>query len=403
MNALDVLRARGFVQQETGEAELRAILDAGPVVFYIGFDPTADSLHAGHLLQVQLMAWLQRLGHHAIAVVGGGTAQIPDPTGKTELRAFLDQEQLDRNVAGIRRQIERFLDLDGVRGRLVDNAEWLMPLQYIPFLRDIGRHFSVNRMLTSEAYKIRMERGLSFIEFNYQILQAYDFLELYRRYGCVLQAGGDDQWGNILAGVDLIRRCEGAHAHAFTTPLITTSTGAKMGKTAGGAVWLDAARTSPFDWFQYWLNVDDRDVGRFLRLYTFLPLEECARLEGLPGAEIREAKRALARELTVRVHGEAAADEAERAAAAMVAGAASADLPTWRVDPSSDSARLVVVLADAGLAKSRSEARRLVEGGGVTVDGAKIVDVDMNLGPAIATGPVVVRVGRKRAVQVTAV
>ncbi len=400
MNAFDLLRARGFIQQDTGEEKLRAAFDAGPVVFYIGFDPTADSLHAGHLLQVQLMAWLQQLGHVAIAVVGGGTAAIPDPTGKTELRAFLDSRQLSDNTQGLRRQIERFLVLDGERGHLVDNAEWLMKLQYIPFLRDIGKHFSVNKMLTSEAYKIRLERGLSFIEFNYQILQAFDFLELFRRYRCTLQCGGDDQWGNILAGVDLVRRCEATEVYAFTTPLITTATGAKMGKTAGGAVWLDPARTSVFDWFQYWLNVDDRDVGRFLRLYTFLPLVECQRLEALPGADIREAKRVLARELTVRVHGAAAAAEAERAAEAMVSGLASADLPTHAVDRNSDAARLLVVLAESGLAKSRSDARRLVEGGGVTVDGTRVDDPDLHLGTALAAGPVVVRVGRKRAVQV---
>ncbi len=401
MDVFERLVARGFVQQTTGADELRAALAAGPVTFYIGFDPTADSLHAGSLVQILVMRWLQQAGHRAIALVGGGTAQVGDPSGKTELRQMLTQEQLDHNTAGIAGQLGRFLVLDGERGRLVDNAEWLMQLRYIPFLRDIGRQFSVNKMLSAEAYKQRLERGLSFIEFNYQILQAYDFLELHRRHACTLQIGGDDQWGNILAGVDLVRRCEQAHTHAMTTPLITTASGAKMGKTAQGAVWLDAARTSPFDWYQYWLNVEDRDVGRFLKLYTWLEIDECERLAALPGAEVREAKRVLAFETTAMVHGREAAEEAEKAARAMVAGEASDDLPTIEIaDHAGDDGRLAVVLAAAGIAKSRSEARRLIQGGGVTVDNEKVTDTDLHLGAALVAGPVVVRVGKKRAVRV---
>ncbi len=401
MDVFERLVARGFVQQSTGAAELRAALAAGPVTFYIGFDPTADSLHAGSLVQILVMRWLQQAGHRAIALVGGGTAQVGDPSGKTELRQMLTQEQLDHNSAAIAAQLGRFLVLDGERGQLADNADWLMKLAYIPFLRDIGRHFSVNKMLSAEAYRQRLERGLSFIEFNYQILQAYDFLELHRRHGCTLQIGGDDQWGNILAGVDLVRRCESAGTHAMTTPLITTASGAKMGKTASGAVWLDAARTSPFDWYQYWLNVEDRDVGRFLKLYTWLEIDECDRLGSLPGAEIREAKRILAFETTSMVHGREAAEQAEKAARAMVANEASEDLPTIELtDATGDDGRLAVVLVTAGIAKSRSEARRLIQGGGVTVDNEKIADVDHHVGAALQAGPVIVRVGKKRAVRV---
>jgi tyrosyl-tRNA synthetase len=404
MDVWETLAARGFVQQTTGEDELRSALGAGPVTYYVGFDPTADSLHVGHLLQVITMGWLQRAGHRAIAVVGGGTAMVGDPTGRTELRTMLDESTIAANTRAIQRQLERFLVIDGVQGRIVDNAEWLMELRYIPFLRDIGRHFSVNRMLAAEAYKIRLEKGLSFIEFNYQLLQAYDFLELYRRYACTLQIGGDDQWGNILAGADLIRRVEQVPAHAMTTPLLLTATGEKMGKTAKGALWLDADKTPPFDFYQYWLNVDDRDVGRLLRLFTQLPLDETARLERLEGADIREAKRTLARELTTTVHGAEATSTADAAARAMVAGDASETLPTHAIaaDAAATGIKLFAVLADSGLAKSRSEGRRLIEGGGVRVGHDKVSDPEAVVTVAmIGTDGLVVRVGKKRAVRVT--
>ena len=286
MNPFDILRERGLIQQCTGEAEVRAAFDAGPVTFYAGFDPTSDSMHIGHLLPVMAMAWLQRAGHRPIAVVGGGTAMVGDPSGKTELRQMLSEDDIRANSEALQEQLSRFLVLDGEKGLMVNNAEWLMQLQYIPFLREVGRHFSVNRMLAMDAYKQRLERksGLSFIEFNYQLLQAYDFLALYRTHGCTLQMGGDDQWGNILAGTDLIRRMEQGEAWGLTFPLITTASGAKMGKTAAGAVWLDANRLAPFDYFQHWLNVADTDVGRFLRLYTFLPINEVQKLEALQGA-----------------------------------------------------------------------------------------------------------------------
>lgn len=400
MDAFETLEARGFVQQCTDPNRVRAALNEGRVTYYVGFDPTADSLHVGHLLQAMAMSWLQRAGHRPIAVVGGGTAMVGDPSGKSELRQMLSEEDVRTNALALKRQLERFVVLDGERGLMVDNADWLLELKYIPFLREIGRHFSVNRMLSMEAYKLRLERGLSFIEFNYQLLQAYDFLELNRRHGCTLELGGDDQWGNILAGADLVRRMEQREAFGLTTPLITTASGEKMGKTAAGALWLDPARTPPFDFFQYWLNVDDRDVGRFLRLYTFLPLDRIASLDALEGAEIREAKRVLAREVTTLVHGADAAEHAEAAAAAMVEGTAAADLPTHTIT-SDEETKLVVALAESGLCKSRGEARRLIAGGGVRVNNEKVDDVEYDLSPAdLADGGAVLRAGKKRAVRI---
>ncbi len=396
MGPLEVLQARGFVQQCSHPDEVRRALETGPVTFYVGFDPTAESLHAGSLLQIMLMANLQRMGHRVLALVGGGTARVGDPSGRSELRQMLSDEDIARNSAGLRRQLSSFLTLDGDRGLLVDNADWLMKLEYIPFLRDIGRQFSVNRMLAAEAYKIRLEKGLSFIEFNYQILQAYDFLQLHDRQGCTLQIGGDDQWGNILAGVDLVRRMRSAEVWGLTTPLLLTASGEKMGKTAGGAVWLAPERFAPFDYWQFWYNVDDRDVGRFLRLYTFLPLDEVARLEALRGAELRDAKRVLANQATTLLHGADAARAAEAGANAMVGAAAASDLPAVALP---GPTRLPDALVLAGLAASKSEARRLVDGGGVSLDGGKVEDAETLLAPS-ADGHVV-RVGKKRAVRFT--
>lgn len=396
MGPLEVLEARGFVQQVSHPDEVRRALANERVTFYIGFDPTADSLHVGHLVQVMLMGWLQRLGHRAIALVGGGTSRVGDPSGRTDMRQMLTDEQIAANSEVFRRQLSSFLTLDGDQGLLVDNADWLLHLQYIPFLRDIGRHFSVNRMIAAEAYKMRLERGLSFIEFNYQILQAYDFLELHRRHGCRLQVGGDDQWGNIVAGIDLVRRVAGDEVWGVTTPLLTTATGAKMGKTAAGAVWLSADRLSPFDYWQFWYNTDDRDVGRFLRLFTFLPLEQIAALEALRGADIREAKRVLATEATTLAHGAEAARHAEAGARAMVGATAAEDLPTVALP---GPTRLPDALVAAGLAKSKSEARRLVQGGGVSIDGGRVDDPEVEVAP-IGAG-LVVRIGKKRAVRFT--
>ena len=397
MNAYEVLQQRGFLKQCTHPDEVRKSLGEGSVTFYVGFDPTSASLHVGSLLQIMAMAWMQRLGHRVLALVGGGTARVGDPSGKTELRQMLTDEAIAEHSDGIRNQLSHFLDFDGGNGELVDNADWLLQLQYIPFLRDIGRQFSVNRMLAAEAYKQRLERGLSFIEFNYQILQAYDFLELHRRYGCTLQIGGDDQWGNIVAGVDLVRRMESAAVSGLTTPLITTAEGKKMGKTAAGAVWLDADRLAPFDYWQFWYNVHDADVGRFLRLYTFLEEEEIQRLEALQGAEIREAKKVLATQATTLLHGEEAAAAAVEGAAAMQQGTGSEALPTHVM---SGDKRLVVAIADAGLAKSRGEARRLIAQGAVKIDGERVDDAEFTIDPP--DGGLVVRVGKKRAVRVLA-
>ena len=397
MQALNTLTERGFVQQQTHPEELGKRLGEGPITYYVGVDPTADSMHVGHLLPVMAMSWLQRDGHKPIAVVGGGTAMVGDPSGKTELRKMLTREDVDRNATALKNQLSRFLEFGEGEGRLVDNAEWLLELNYIDFLRDIGREFSVNRMLSMEAYKQRMERGLSFIEFNYQLLQSFDFLELNRRYGCELQMGGDDQWGNIVAGIDLVRRKESRQVYGLTQPLILTSTGQKMGKTAGGAVWLDPDKLKPFDYYQYWLNIPDADVGRMLKLYTFLPLEQIAELEALTGKDVRQAKAVLARTTTALVHGEEEAAKAERGAAAMVSGAAAADMPTHAL---AADAQLIAVLQEAGMTKSNGEGRRLIKGGGVKLDGEKVTDQELVLSLADIGDGVVVRLGKKRALRV---
>ena len=377
-DTLQLLRERGFVQQISDEAALTALLARGPVTFYAGFDPTASSLHVGSMIPLVAMAHLARAGHRPIAVLGGGTAMVGDPSGRTELRQMLTVDAIRENRKAIEPQVRRFVADAGDQAIVVDNADWLAPLNYLTFLRDIGRHFSVNRMLAAEAYKMRMEKGLSFIEFNYQILQAYDYLVLYRQYGCALQIGGDDQWGNILAGTDLIRRLHQAETYALTFPLITTAAGAKMGKTAAGAVWLSPERTSPFDFYQYFVNVDDRDVGRFLKLLTFLPMDEISRLEILEGAELRVAKQALAFATTAIVHGKEAAETAQNAARAAFGGGGGDLVPTHILKPEelAAGAKVVDVLAATGLAASKSAARRLIEQGGVRIGDRKIVVVD---------------------------
>ncbi len=404
MDLLDTLKARGFVADCTDEEALRALFARGPVTVYIGFDPTADSLHAGSLVQLMALAHMQRAGHRVIALVGGGTAMVGDPSGRTELRQLLSHADLERNKAGIKAQIARFIHLDGQTGIMVDNADWLLGLNYISFLREIGRHFSVNRMLAAESYKIRLEKGLSFIEFNYQVLQAYDFLELFRRYNCRLQMGGSDQWGNIVAGLDLVRRLDRAEVYGLTSPLIMTASGEKMGKTAAGAVWLDVDRLSAYDYFQYWRNVTDADVGRFLRLFTFMPLDEIEALEGLQGAALNRAKERLATEATAIVHGREAADQALAGArAAFADGTSKAEIPTLATPLPRP---IVDLLVEGGLCSSKSDARRQIKGGAVKLGPAKVqirdIAFTLTADHLEADGSVALWRGKKSTIRVTA-
>jgi tyrosyl-tRNA synthetase len=403
--AFQTLTERGFVSQATDAADIERLLAAGPVTFYIGFDPTADSLHAGSLLPLMAMAHLQRAGHRPIALLGGGTAMVGDPSGKTEMRRMLSREQIARNAEGLKQQLGRFIDLDAAL--VLDNADWLLDLNYIDFLRDIGRHFSVNRMLSFESYKIRLERGLSFLEFNYQLLQAYDFLVLHRAHGCRLQLGGDDQWGNIVAGLDLVRRVEATEVFGLTLPLLTTAGGEKMGKTAQGAIWLAAERTSPYDFYQYFRNTDDRDVERFLRFFTFLEPDAVQRLGRQQGAALNEAKEVLATEVTAIVHGRDAADKARRAARSAFGGAGdgAADIPTTRLPAERLRAGMLAIdlFAEVGLVKSKSEARRLIKQGGARVGGQRVVDFEHRIGlDDLDGGAVLLRAGKKRVHRVVA-
>jgi tyrosyl-tRNA synthetase len=413
-NVYDELKERGFVAQVSDEDAVRKMLGAEKVTFYIGFDTTATSLHAGSLVPIMAMVHLRRAGHRAIAVVGSGTTMVGDPSGKSEMRQMLDEATIRAQGQAILIQLARYLHFDGQNAIAVDNADWLMPLQYIPFLRDIGRHFSVNRMLAAEAYKLRLEKGLSFIEFNYQILQAYDYLTLFRKYHCTLQMGGDDQWGNILAGVDLIRRIEGGTAEALTFPLLTTASGAKMGKTAQGAVWLDGSLLSPYEFYQYWVDCDDRDVGRFLRLFTLLPLDEIRRLDALKDSGINEAKRILAFEATKITHGELEAEKARQAAAAAFGGktvvisgvegtSSPGDvtvLPTTAVPRSRFEVGIspAGLFTEVGLTPSRREAKRMIEQGGLYVNDERIDSVERlltvkDLGP---DGGLLLKAGKKK-------
>ena len=401
-NVYDELKARGFIAQVSHEEAVRKMLGQGRVTFYIGYDCTATSLHAGSLVPIMAMAHLRRAGHRAIALIGAGTTMVGDPSGKTEMRPMLSEETIRGFGVSIQAQLDRYLNFDGQGALVLNNADWLLELNYVGFLRDVGRHFSVNRMLAAEAYKMRMEKGLSFIEFNYQLLQAYDFLHLFRTEKCTLQMGGDDQWGNILAGVDLIRRVAGAEVEAMTFPLLTTSGGAKMGKTAQGAVWLDADLCSPYDFYQYWVDCDDRDVGRFLRVYTFVPLDEIARLEKLAGSEINEAKRVLAFEATKLLHGEAAALEARAAAGAAFGAAAGKDLqslpttafPREKLEAGVPAAELFTLV---GLTASRGEAKRMIQQGGLYVNDERIASIERLL-TAADLGPdgMILKAGKKK-------
>jgi tyrosyl-tRNA synthetase len=403
---LDTLRERGFVEQVTEpEGEVRALL-AAPASAYIGFDPTAASLHVGSLVPIMSLVHLQRAGHRPVVLVGGGTGLVGDPSGKTELRRVMTRDEVAANADALRAQLGRFVDFDGGRAKLVNNADWLVPLNYLEFLRDVGRQFSVNRMLAAEAYRTRYEspEGLNFLEFNYMLLQAYDFLHLFRAEGCRLQMGGSDQWGNIVAGVDLVRRLAGGEAYGITFPLITTASGAKMGKTAAGAVWLDPARTSPYDYYQFWVNTDDRDVRRFLALFTLLPMEEVRAVAAAEGADLREAKRRLAFEATSLAHGGEEARKAEAAAAALFGGGALPagalrDAPTFELAATELAAGVEAfdLFHRAGLAKSRGEARRLIEGGGAYVGGRQLAAFNERVTAADAgEGGVLLRAGKKK-------
>lgn len=401
-NALDVLRERGFVKDISDEAGLRATLEH-PTTFYIGYDPTARSFHAGNLLTIMAMAWMQRLGHRPIALVGGGTGLVGDPTGKTVSRRILSYEQIEENARGLRSQFARYVDFSGGRALMLNNADWLRKLSYIEFLRDIGVHFSVNQMLSTETYrtKYESEAGLNFLEFNYALLQAYDFLHLYRTHGCVLQMGGSDQWANSLAGADLIRRVEGGQAYVLVFPLLETASGAKMGKTEAGSVWLDAGQTSPYEFYQYWINTEDPDVEMFLALFTFLPMEEVLALGKLQGADIRKAKEVLAFETTRITHGEEAAREARAASRALFGGGEGAleSVPTSRLSRVELEAGIPVsaLLATTGLASSRGEARRLIQQGGAYLNGRRIDNVEQVITQDdVSDGALFLRAGKKR-------
>ncbi|MDO5377155.1 MAG: tyrosine--tRNA ligase [Clostridia bacterium] len=382
-HVLDILKERGFIAQMTFEEELYKQLEQ-PTTFYVGFDPTADSLHIGHYIPIMAMAHMQRAGHRPIALMGGGTAMIGDPSGKTDMRKMMTVETIDSNVAHIKQQMSRFLDFSEGKAIIANNGDWLRHLNFIEFMRDIGSMFSVNKMLTADCYKARMatDNGLSFLEFTYMLMQSYDFLELFHRYGCRLQMGGNDQWSNILGGADLIRRKEQTGAFACTFQLLLTHDGRKMGKTEKGALWLDPSKTSPYDFYQYWRNVDDQDVKKCLGLLTFLPMDEVNRLGALEGSAINEAKKVLAYEVTKLVHGEEEAVKAQEAAASLFGGAAlGGSIPTTvitREDLARD-ARVTTMLALTKLAASNSAARRLVEGGGVSVGDTKITDVNATL------------------------
>ncbi|HIQ83981.1 MAG TPA: tyrosine--tRNA ligase [Candidatus Pullichristensenella stercorigallinarum] len=402
MNALDILKERGFIAQVTFEDELYKAFDEGMVTFYTGFDPTADSLHIGHYIPIMAMAHLQRAGHRPIALMGGGTGMIGDPSGKSDLRKMMTVETVDHNVSCIKKQMAKFLDFDSGRENaaiIANNADWLRGLNYIDFLREVGSLFSVNRMLTAECYKQRMEKGLTFLEFNYMIMQSYDFLELFKRYGCILQAGGDDQWSNMLSGADLIRRKEQKPAFALTFKLLLTSDGRKMGKTEKGALWLDPNRTSPYEFYQYWRNVDDADVEKCLALLTFLPMDEVRRLGALKDAAINEAKRVLAYEVTKLIHGEGEAIKARDAAEALFGGGAlGGSVPTTSLtrEELAEESRLVALLARAGLCKSNGEVRKAIQQGGVSVNDEKVTDVDFRFTPEMLKGEgALVRKGKK--------
>ncbi len=400
MQVYEELKARGLLAQVTDEVEIRELVNTGKAVFYIGFDPTADSLHVGHFMALCLMKRMQMAGNKPIALIGGGTGMVGDPSGRTDMRQMMTPEMIAHNCECFKKQMSRFIDFSNDQALLVNNADWLLNLNYVEFLRDVGPHFSVNRMLAAECYRQRMERGLSFLEFNYMIMQAYDFYELYVRYGCNMQFGGDDQWSNMLAGTELIRRKLGKDAYAMTITLLLNSEGKKMGKTQSGSVWLDPDKTSPFDFYQYWRNVSDADVLKCLRMLTFLPLEQIDEMESWEGSKLNAAKEILAYELTSLVHGEEEAKKAQAGARSLFGVGGDAQVPTTYLtqeDLTDESIDLISVLVKAELAATRNEARRAVEQGGVTVDGEKIADVRFLLEKDRLSGDgIMLRRGKKK-------
>ncbi|MBE5816378.1 MAG: tyrosine--tRNA ligase [Clostridiales bacterium] len=378
MNVYDILNERGFIAQSTFTDELKEKLGKEKVTFYIGFDPTADSLHVGHFIQLMVMAHMQRAGHKPIALIGGGTAMIGDPSGRTDMRTMMTKETIAHNCSCFVKQMSKFIDFSDGKALLVNNADWLLGLNYVDFIRDIGAHFSVNRMLTAECYKMRMEKGLTFLEFNYMLMQGYDFLRLFQDYGCTLEVGGDDQWSNILAGVDLIRRKEAKEAFGLTMNLLTTADGKKMGKTQAGAVWLDPEKTSPYDFYQYWRNVDDADVEKCLSLLTFLPMDQVRELCKYKDERMNEAKRVLAYEVTKLIHSEEAAEEARKASDALFGGAVSMDsVPSVEIDAAQypDGISVTDALVISGLCASKGEAKRNIQQGGVSLGDNKVTDM----------------------------
>ena len=405
MGVFEELQGRGMIAQMTNEQQVRELLNHGKIKFYIGFDPTADSLHIGHFVQIMVMAHMQRAGHTPIALFGGGTGMIGDPSGKTDMRQMLSKETIAHNIACFQKQMSRLVDFSDGKAMMVNNADWLGNLNYIDFLREIGVHFSVNRMLAAECYKQRLERGLSFFELNYMLMQSYDFLVLNREYGCVMELGGDDQWSNIIGGVELVRKADQKEVYGMTFALLLTSDGRKMGKTEKGAVWLDPEKTSPYDFFQYWRNVDDADVIKCMKMLTFLPLEEIAEYEKLQGSALNAAKEKLAYEVTRLIHGQQEADKALTAAKALFgAGRQDANMPTAQIthdDLTGGVITVIDLLAKTGLAPSKGEARRLIQQGGVSVNDRKITDIGETVdASAFGADGVIVKKGKKQFLKV---
>ncbi len=395
----DVLEERGFIAQLTHEKEIKELLENEKVTFYIGFDPTADSLHVGHFLQMMVMAHMQRAGHKPIALIGGGTAMVGDPSGRSDMRKMMTRETIQHNADCFKKQLSRFIDFSEGKALMVDNSEWLLNLNYVDFLRDIGVYFSVNRMLTAECFKSRMEKGLTFIEFNYMLMQSYDYLVLNQKHGCVIELGGDDQWSNILGGIDLVRRVEGKEAYGMTFTLLTTSEGKKMGKTEKGALWLDPEKTSPFDFYQYWRNIDDADVVKCLKLLTFLPMDEILKLAELKDEKINEAKKVLAYEVTKLVHGEEEACKARQLTEALFGGKGSTEnMPTTEItlDEVKNGLNILDLLVKTGLVPSKGEGRRLVQQGGIYAGEATIPSIDFQLSEELfKDGELIIKKGKK--------